>query len=343
MSDIRRKTSYDVAELAGVSQSAVSRTFSEDGSVSKKMRDKIHAAADELGYRPNAIARSLGKGHSGLIGMIINRHSQQSYAAALTGITEILRESGGGVLLQVVDADTLADEAVATLLDYQVDAIICSSVISSTAADQCATSGVALCLVNRQTDSMLVDEVLSDNEGVSFAIARGLASTGVQNAAYIYGPASGFVSRLRFQGFSEGCLQADIAKPSKIYCDFTYQGGFDAALELLDRDAKVDAIFAATDTMALGVLDALRYSKGIEVPSQIQVVGFDDETTAGYYAYQLTSVRQPMAAMLLKAVDLTRDRIKNPTSPKISVEIQSEIIQRKTAKWASNGEIDSDH
>ncbi len=341
MSATRRKTSYDVAQLAGVSQSAVSRAFSEDGSVSQKMRDKIRAAADELGYRPNAIARSLGKGQSGLIGMIINRHSQQSYAAALTGITEILRESGGGVLLQVVDADSLADEAIATLLDYQVDAIICSSVLSNTAAEQCAKSGVALCLVNRQTDSMLVDEVFSDNEGVSFAIALGLASTGVQNAAYIYGPESGFVSRLRFQGFSAGCVQAGLAKPSKIYCDFTYQGGYDAALELLDLNPNLDAIFAATDTMAFGVMDALRYSKGIAVPDTIQVVGFDDEATAAYRAYQLTSVRQPMAVMLLEAVDLARDRIKNPKSPKRRVETKSKVIQRKTATWTIQSAIDS--
>lgn len=343
MSSSRRKTSYDVAELAGVSQSAVSRAYSKDGSVSQKMRDKIQAAANELGYRPNALARSLGKGQSGLFGMIINRHSQQSYAAALTGITEILRESGGGVLLQVVDADSLADEAIAALLDYQVDAIICSSVISNAVADQCANAGVALCMVNRQTDSAVVDEVLSDNDGISASIALGLASTGMQNAAYIYGPASGFVSRLRFQGFSDGCVQAGLAKPRKIYCDFSYQGGYDAALELLHQDPKLDAIFAATDTMAFGAIDALCFDKGIAVPGDIQVVGFDDEATASYSAYQLTSVRQPMAAMLLKAVDLARNRIQNPKSPKLCVEIGSTIIQRKTAVWASQETTDSVH
>lgn len=339
MSSTRRKTSYDVAELAGVSQSAVSRAFSEDGSVSRKMRDRILAAANELGYRPNPIARSLGRGQSGLIGMIINRHSQQSYADALTGITEILRESGGGVLLQVVDADSLADESIATLLDYQVDAIICSSVISNSAADQCATAGVALCLVNRQTDSAMVDEVLSDNEAASAAIALGLASTGVQKAAYIYGPPSGFVSRLRFQGFSDGLVQAGLALPRKIYCDFTYQGGHDAVLELLDHNPYLDAIFAATDSMAFGAMDALRFKKDIAIPANIQVVGFDDEATSSYCAYQLTSVRQPMAAMLDKALDLVRNRIKHPNSPKHHVVMKSDVVQRESATWV----MDSDY
>lgn len=342
MSSTRRKTSYDVAELAGVSQSAVSRAFSEDGSVSRKMRDKIVAAANELGYRPNPIARSLGKGQSGLIGMIINRHSQQSYADALTGITEILRQSGGGVLLQVVDADSLADESIAALLDYQVDAIICSSVISSTAADQCVTAGVALCLVNRQTESAMVDEVLSDNQDVSAAIALDLVSSGVQKAAYIYGPSSGFVSRLRFQGFCDGLVQAGLESPRKIYCDFTYQGGHDAALELLDQYPDLDAIYAATDSMAFGVMDALRYKKGIAVPTDIQVVGFDDEATAAFCTYQLTSVRQPMAAMLLKAVELVRDRIKHPKSPKHHVVMKSEIVRRQTTIGTNDLAVDPD-
>jgi len=274
--------------------------------------------------------------------MIINRHSQQSYADALTGITEILRQSGGGVLLQVVDADSLADEAIAALLDYQVDAIICSSVISSTAAAQCATAGVALCLVNRQTDSVMVDEVLSDNEAVSAAIALYLASTGVRQAAYVYGPSSGFVSRLRFQGFCDGMAQAGLATPEKMYCDFTYQGGHDAALELLDRHPELDAIYAATDSMAFGVMDALRYKKSIAIPARVQVVGFDDEATAAFCTYQLTSVRQPMAAMLLKAVELVRERIKQPDLPKHHVVMKSEIVQRQTTLGANKMAVVSD-
>lgn len=333
MPSTRRKTSYDVAELAGVSQSAVSRAFSEDGSVSRKMRDKILVAANKLGYRPNAIARSLGKGKSGLVGMIINRHAQQSYAGALDGITEILRESGGGVLLQVVDADSLADDSIAALLDYQVDAIICSSVISNSAADQCAAAGVALCLVNRQTESSFTDEVLSDNENISSEIARGLASTGVHTAAYIYGPPSGFVSRLRFQGFSDGCHLAGLAAPQKFFCDFTYQGGYNAAIELINNEPKLDAIYTATDSIAFGVMDALRHSKGIAIPDDIQVVGFDDEATAAYSAYQLTSVRQPMSAMLLKAVELVRNRIEQPKLRKQQVIMTSDLVQRQSAKW----------
>ena len=333
MSSPRRTTSYDVAELAGVSQSAVSRAFSEDGSVSQKMRNRILVAANELGYRPNAIARSLGKGKSGLVGMIINQHAQQSYAGALTGITEILRESGGGVLLQVVDAASLADDSITALLDYQVDAIICSSVISNNAAEQCASAGVALCLVNRQTDSAVTDEVLSDNEAISSAIAQGLASTGVTTAAYLYGPPSGFVSRLRYQGFSYGCIAAGLDAPQKMYCDFTYQGGYEAAIELLDTQPKLDAIYAATDSIAFGAMDALRYAKGVAIPDDIQVVGFDDEATAAYDAYQLTSVRQPMSAMLYGAVDLARTRINEPNSPKRQLVMQSGIVQRRSATW----------
>jgi len=329
----RRVTSYDVAALAGVSQSAVSRAFSEEGSVSPRMRERITRAADELGYRPNAIARSLGKGRTGLVGMVINKHSQQNHANALSGITEILRTSGGGVLLQVVDADSLADDAVATLLDYRVDAIICSSIVSEAATGQCARAGVALCLVNRQSAAEGVDEVLSDNVACSTAVALGLASAGARRTAYVYGPAAGFVSRLRFAGFSAGCARAGLPPPLRIDCDFTYQGGHDAALELVERHPELDAIAAASDGMAFGIVDALRRRCGLAVPADIMVVGHDDEPTSGYLGYRLTSVRQPMEAMLRGALTLAQRRIERPELPKRRIVMRSEIMLRDSGSW----------
>lgn len=329
----RRSTSYDVAARAGVSQSAVSRAFTEDGSVSSRMRARIMKAADELGYRPNAIARSLGKGRSGLVGMIVNKHSEQSHANALSGITEILRGSGGGVLLQVVDADSFADDAIASLLDYQVDAIICSSVLSKAATARCARAGVALCLVNRQSSAVRVDEVLSDNAASSATMALGLASAGVRNAAYVYGPPTSFVSRLRFEGFAAGCARAGLPAPLRIECDFTYQGGYDAALELVDRRPDLDAIAAATDSMAIGVMDALHGLRGTAVPADIMVVGHDDEAASGYFRYRLTTVRQPMQTMLHQALELVKRRIDRPDLPKRRIVIASEIIQRDSASW----------
>ena len=329
----RRVTSYDVAARAGVSQSAVSRTFSEDGSVSRKTRARVRQAADELGYRPNAIARSLGLGRSGLVGMVINRHAEQNHADALSGIAEILRASGGGVLLQVVDADSLADEAIAALLDYQVDAIICSSVLSGAASAQCARAGVALCLVNRRSEAARVDEVFSDNVACSARLALGLVSAGARRFAYVHGPSSSFVSRLRFAGFSAGCARAGLPPPVRVHCDFTYQGGTEAALELVERYPGLDAVAAATDSMAIGAMDVLQERYGLAVPTDLMVVGHDDEAASAYLRYRLTTVRQPMEAMLREALDLIRRRIGRTDLPKWRVVMRSEIVLRDSAFW----------
>ena len=329
----RRVTSYDVAELAGTSQSAVSRAFTVDGSVSPRTRARILSAAERLGYRPDAIARSLGRGRSGLLGVVVNQHFGQGYANALSGITELLRGSGGGVLLQVVDADALADDSIVALLDYRVEAIVCSSVVSAAAAARCADAGVALCLVNRRIDAARVDEVLSDNAGSSAAIARGLASAGRSRTAFLYGPSTGFVSRLRFEGFAAGCASAGLSAPAKVHCDFTYRGGHDATLRLIDERPDIDAVVAATDGMALGAMDALRHGAGRRVPGDVMVVGHDDEATSGYLAYGLTTVRQPMGAMLERAVGLARERIERPELPERWVVMDSEIVLRDSARW----------
>ena len=329
----RRVTSYDVADLAGTSQSAVSRAFSVDGSVSPGTRERILVAAERLGYRPNAIARSLGRGRSGLLGVVVNQHPEQGHANALSGVTEMLRGSGGGVLLQVVDADALADDSVTALLDYRVEAIVCSSVVSASAAERCADAGVALCLVNRCVDSARVDEVLSDNAGSSAAIARGLASAGRSRTAFLYGPPTGFVGRLRFEGFAAGCAEAGLGPPAKVHCDFTYRGGHDATLALLAERPDVDAVAAATDGMALGAMDALRHGLGRRVPDDVMVVGHDDEAVSGQLAYRLTTVRQPMGAMLERAVELARERAEAPGLPGRRLVMDSAIVLRDSARW----------
>ena len=328
-----RVTSYDVAARAGVSQSAVSRALAEDGSASRRMRERVARAADELGYRPDAIARSLGRGRSGLVGMVVNKHSGQAHANALSGLTEVLRASGGGVLLQVVDADAPADGALAALLDYRVDAIICSSTVSAAGAEACARAGVALCLVNREAPGPRIDEVLSDNAACSAEVALGLAAAGARRAAYLQGPAEGFVGRLRFEGFAAGCERAGIPPPVRVHCEFTHRGGREATLALLERHSDVDALAAATDAMAIGAIDALREGAGRRVPEDVRVVGHDDEAAAGYAGYRLTTVRPPMEAMLGTALELVRRRAERPGAPRRRVVMASEIVQRGSARW----------
>ena len=169
--------------------------------------------------------------------------------------------------------------------------------------------------MNRQSEAAGIDEVFSDNVACSVRLALDLVSAGARRFAYLHGPPSSFISRPRFAGFAAGCSRAGVSPPARIHCDFTYQGGVEATLELVERYPDLDAVAAATDSMAIGAIDALHARGGIAVPTDLMAVGHDDEAASAYGRYRLTTVRQPMEAMLREALDLVRGGSGEPTCP----------------------------
>ena len=329
----RRATSYDVARLAGTSQSAVSRVFSPNGSASAAMRERILKAAGELNYRPNAIAQSLSRGRTRLVGMIATHYSQLYYPTVLKAMTGILGQTNDSLMLQVVENDLPADDAVARLLEYRVDAILCSAILTRKSALLCADEKVPLVLVNRRLDAPGVDHVLSDHYDSAHRVALGLATAGCVKTAYVAGTSHSHVGRLRCEGFLAGCRAAGLPEPLTIGGNFTYDGGHAAAVQLVDRHAGLDAIVTANDTMAMGVVDALVHDKGLRVPDDIMVVGHDGARMAGQKAYRLTTTFQPMEEMLKTAVKLAFLRRDDPDLPAAEFILKSRLIMRETARW----------
>ena len=329
----RRHTSYDVAKLAGVSQSAVSRVFSPSGSASPEMRDKILRAAKKLNYKPNAIAQSLSYGRTRIIGMIITHFSNQIYPVPLNAVTGNLMESGESVLLQIAEPGALGDDAVQRLLRYRVDAIVCTSDLSEQAIAHCIAEKVPIVLVNRKSSSPHVDHVVSDNFESSQRVALGLASSGVVKTLFLKGPESNWVAQLRYKGYQKGCREAGMPRPLTADGQFTYEGGYETAMKYSDRIGEIDAIVSANDTMAIGAIDALVYEMGLSIPGDVRIVGHNDSPEARLKPYQLTTIRQPMDAMLKKATELALQRIENPDLPSTDIIMASELVLRKSAVW----------
>ena len=328
----RRATSYAVARMAGVSQSAVSRAFSQGASISPPMRARILKAAAELGYRPNAIARSLISGRTRLIGILITDYVNQNYPQLLHVMTETLQAGGDHLLLHMVEHDAIADGALPPLLAYRVDGVVCSARLTARGAAHCAAADTPLVMLNRALDHPLVDRVASDHEGTARLVTATLLASGHRRVAFVAGPKDSHVGNLRRRGYA-AAVRAAGRRATVEAGDFTYAGGYAAGLRLLSVTPRPDAVFAANDPSALGVIDALRFEGKLDVPGDVSVVGFDDVPGGARRGYDLTTVRQPLRSMVEQTVACVASRLETPERPPEHHVLPCEIVVRGSARW----------
>lgn len=297
-------TSLQVAELAGVSQSAVSRVFTPGSSVSKKTAEKVRAAAEKLGYRPNVLARSLKSGKSRIIGLVVAYLENYFYPEAVERISAELQKVGYHVLVflgQNTSMDT--DRVVHELMDYQVDGIVLASVsMSSELSQKCLSIGVPVVLFNRGQDDARMSAVTTDNYAGGYALADFLCSLGHERIAYIAGFEGAMTQRDREAGFRAGLAAGGRELFARAVGNFIYGEAQAAARELFATSRRPDAVFVANDHMAFAAMDVLRFELGLRIPEDVSVVGFDDVPPAAWPAYGLTTWRQNVVRMVDETV-----------------------------------------
>ncbi len=301
-------TSIDVATLAGVSQSAVSRTFTAGASVGDATRRKVLAAARQLGYAPNAHARSLITGRSRIIGLVVSNLDNLFYPAVLQQLSQGLQTDGYHVLLFVSDQED-GDDLVRELLQYRVDGIILgATTLSSALARRCAEANIPVVLFNRvMADATPVHSVRSDNHFGGRTLARLLAEQGHRRIAYLAGREDASTNLERERGFLEGLAEAGLPLFARGVGDYDMARAREATLKMFaDPAHRPDAVCAASDQMAIAVIDALRYDLSLAVPDDVSVVGFDNVPQAQWPAYQLTTYEQPLAPMVESTIGLLK-------------------------------------
>lgn len=307
----RPRTSYDVAARAGVSQSAVSRCFRDGGSVSSATRAKIVAAADELGYRPNAFASGLITKRSNLVAVIISNLTNLYYPEVLAELSAKLSARGIRVLLFTLNTESEIDHVLDQVWRYQVDGAIVAARLNSVQLNAFQKRGIALVLYNREADNVPVASVSCEFAAGETMLVDGLVAAGCRSFGIIGGPPDSSVGEARVRGAIDRLALAGIANVPIERGDFSYESGHDAAMALIGR-YKIDAIIAANDVMALGAMDAARIDCNIPVPGKISIVGFDGVAPALWRSYKLTTVRQPVGRMTLAAVSMLLERIADP-------------------------------
>ncbi len=325
-------TSGDVARRAKVSQSAVSRTFTPGASVSARTREKVLNAAQELGYRPNALARAMISGRSGLIAMLVAYLDNQFYPIVLERLSRALQDKNYHVLLFMTDPGR-RDDVVQKILEFQVEGIVmASATLSSGLARECARTGIPVVMLNRYVPSSPASSVTSDNIEGGRLVARFLLDGGHERIAYVAGAEDSSTNRDREAGFYKGLAEAGVTAWGRAVGGYTFEGAAEAARELFSGKERPDAVFVANDHMAFSVMDVLRKELGLRIPEDVSVIGYDDVPEASWKAYDLTSVSQSSETMIENTVAILLEQIEKRVVKRRAAVLPAELIVRSSAR-----------
>lgn len=337
-------TSYDVARLAGVSQSAVSRAFSPTASIAPATRDRVLAAATELGYQPNAIARSMSSARnepqqvSGMVGLIATRIQDPYFAHTVAGLSRAIQARGRQILLFTVDSQDEVDAALSTLMRYKIDgALIMSAILSGHMAQSCRAAGIPVVLYNRSAAHLDAPSIQIDNYDGGRVAADMLLEGGHERIAFLAGDETDSTSSQREAGLLDRLKSAGQSLFLREAGDYTFVSGREAGLRLFSRQEKPDVVFCASDVMALGVLHAARHELGLSVPGDFSLIGFDDIPAADWPGHRLTTIRQPINRMIRAAVDTLISMIEEPSKPAQSQRFVGTLILRATCRLQRPG------
>ena len=324
-------TAVDVARAAGVSKSAVSRTFSVDRSnlVAEERRRAILSAAVDLGYRPNRMASSLARGgQSGLVGVLIGNFVNPMYLQILGTVAHELKDRElHGIVFNTEDPDDVTD-AVRLVLGYQVDGLlVTSTALTLSVVTDCRSFGVPIVSMFGAETGSGVTGVETENDVGGRLIGEHLLARGASRIAFIGGHIP--TSEPRLEGLRQA-LDAQGFEPAAVVEAglYSYEAGAGAMRSLL-RDCDVDAVFCADDNLALGAIDVARYEFGRDIPGDLMIAGFDDIPAAAWRGYDLTTVRQPVEKIVPAAVRLLAGQIdKESVPPAASELISGELVVR---------------
>ena len=333
----RSVTLTDVAQLAGVSRSAVSRTFTPGASVAEATRHRVLEAATKLGYRPNVIARTLATRRSRMIAIVVSYLQNQFYPLFVERSSQLLQKHGYHVLLFVSDGHETAkpevDELVLEMMQYQVDGIIlASATLSSALAKNCHMAGVPVVMFNRVAPVPGVHTVASDNVAGGRFAARALIDGGFKRIGFIAGLEDSSTNRDREEGFRDELRRHGRRVFARAIGHYNFEQAAQAARELFTGNDIPDAVFVANDHMAFAVLDTLRNELGLRVPDDVAVIGFDNVPQAAWGGYQLTTIEQDLDLMTDAAVSVLINQLATGDNSVRQIVTPVRMIERGTTR-----------
>jgi DNA-binding LacI/PurR family transcriptional regulator len=335
----RRATADMVAHRANVSRVAVSRAFNPHASIKPAKRDMILRVAQELNYSPNVAARSMVTGRSHLVGVIVPDVCSPWESQEIDALTSALQGEGFATLLFKTRTDRSMDERLLTYMrGYNPDAVIAfAENVRPETLNRVLDRAVPIYVgypdgdgPTEEADHPLFDRLeVIQRTGIEQAVAL-MQGYGAQRFAFLSGADHSLAAVERERTVREVIAARGLAPPTVIPGDYTYDTAFRETVSLFRSGGGAEAVVAANDVGAFGVIDAVRHELGLRVPEDVKVVGFDDIVQSHWKAYNLTTVRVDLEERVQALVRLILRRLRNPALPSLTETISARLVVRGT-------------
>lgn len=327
-------TMKDIARLAGVSTSTVSHVINKSRFVSDEIAERVNNAAQQLNYAPSALARSLKMNRTKTIGMLVTTSTNPFFGEVVKGVERSCYHQGYNLILCNTEGDNQRMKAsINTLLQKRVDGLLL----------MCSTlEGERLDVFDRYPDIPIVvmdwgpilfasDKIQDNSLQGGYVAAKHLIESGHKEIGCITGPLIRHQAQMRYEGYKRALAEAGIAiNPDWIVeSDFECEGGYQAFEKLYQRGKLPSALFVSNDMMAMGVIQAAS-QRGLRVPDDLSLIGYDDVHIAKFMTPALTTIHQPKYRLGKAAVDTLLYRLENPDTTAQVVQLEPTLVVRSS-------------
>ena len=335
---MKHVTIKDIARSLYISVSTVSRALTDDKNIRRETREAVLREAERLGYRRNPVAMNLKMGRTNTIGVIVPEMHTPYASQVVAGIQSVLYKNNQKVMIAESDENPDRErESLQMMEEFMVDGLIvslCSYKHNIETYRRLANEGVAIVFYDRIPHGMDdMPQVMVDDNNDSYFMAEHLIRLGRRRIAYLYGPDDVYNAVERGRGYREAMEKFQIYDPRLIVkTGMTFADGAAAVDSLVRQGIEFDAVYAFTDTLAIGAMNRLR-EKGRCIPEDVAVAGFSGTELSTIVFPQLTTVEPPLTEMGQRAAELVLEKVHNPESENRKIVLRTEMKLR-----ASTGE-----
>lgn len=330
-------TSKDVALLAGVSQSTVSRAFSTHANLAPETRKKVMDAAQMLNYQPNALASGLVKSNSDIIAVVKGYTTNWMFSDMLSEVVYALQQADKRVIYFEAREDESVDELALKVMRYPIQGLVLMYInLTSELTVYCKSREIPVLQIHRHSISSVANAVLPDNYRAASMAAELFIRNGYKEFIYLSGETNSSTNMERQMGFTKTLQDNGVKKPIVLKGDYTYETASKVIRKHAAEIKKPFAILCANDLMAFATIDVLKYEFNLQVGEDFAVVGFDNLNMCDWPSYELTSFKQPLEQMVKEGIDVLLKNIEDKTLLPVEKRYSMTLIERKSTKGRRN-------